>query len=81
MDSDDEVKSRKIKDCCLPDSLKTEKDHIVLRAINQFNEELYEDLEMRRRAIKNWNKLKIILTVFKVFAGKVLENTIKRELS
>ena len=34
---------------------------------------------MRRRALKNWNKIKVVLVVFKVFAGKVLIDSMKRQ--
>ena len=63
--------------CCAPESSKKTPDYVVVSALEQFNRKLYLDLEKRKRAIKNWNKLKIILIVFKVFSGQVLANTIK----
>ena len=62
---------------CSNNKDQSEKDFVVLEALDRFNQQLYDDLETRRRALKNWNKLRIIFVVFKLFTGKVMINDLK----
>ena len=62
---------------CSNNNNQSEKDFVVLEALDRFNQQLYDDLETRRRALRNWNKLRIILVVFKLFTGKILMNEMK----
>jgi len=39
--------------------------------ITQINEELYERLEARRKAISNWKRLKIVIVILKMSGGRV----------
>ena len=41
--------------------------------LNQLNEDLYERLESRRRAISNWKRLKIVIVILKMSNGRMQE--------
>ena len=39
--------------------------------INRFNEDLYERLEARKRAIGKWKRLKIVIVILKMTGGRI----------
>ena len=44
-----------------------------MRKLDTFNQNLYEDLEIRQRAISNWKKLKIYLMLYRVCSNRTTE--------
>ena len=45
-------------------------------ALGLFNEDLYERLDARRRAISNWKRLKIVIVILKMCNGHFHEQSI-----
>ena len=41
------------------------------QALEVYNEDLYERLESRSRAIKNWQRLKIVIVILKMSNGRI----------
>ena len=49
-------------------------DTEAVELVNQINEDLYEKLEARRKAISNWKRLKIVIVILKMSGGRVDES-------
>ena len=47
----------------------------------QLEEELYERLESRRRAISNWKRLKIVIVILKMCNGRLEEKKEELEIN
>ena len=48
-----------------------DQNHRTIAALERYNETLYMDLEREKRAIQNWQRLKILLAVLKVCGGRM----------
>ena len=56
---------------CLKRGERIYTDQEAVDLISQLNEELYERLEARRKAISNWKRLKIVIVILKMSGGRV----------
>ena len=54
----------------------------AVETLQQLNEDLYDRLEARRRAISNWKRLKIVIVILKMTGGRIDESVVtkKKEL-
>ena len=46
----------------------------AVEALQQLNEDMYDRLEARRRALANWSRLKIVIVILKMTGGRVYES-------
>ena len=46
-------------------------DHMFVKKLEFFNEGLYHKLEVRRKAIANWRRLKVVLVVLKICGNRM----------
>lgn len=57
--------------CCAKEYDMNEKDLIFVNELEQFETNLYDNLEVRKRAIGNWKRLRVLLVMLKLSGGKV----------
>ena len=48
-----------------------EKDLIFINELDSFETNLFDNLEVRKRAIGNWKRLRVLLVMMKLSGGKV----------
>ena len=46
-------------------------DYLAVKKMEVFNERLHDTLELRRRAINNWKRLKVVLAILKICGGRM----------
>ena len=70
-----DVDDRDSKTCC--NNCKTDKERDLqednidfVRQFNVFRQEMFQDLMDRKRAIQNWQKLRILLLLLKISGGR-----------
>ena len=61
--------------CCGSQSnTKIEKDHIFIDKFEAFESRLHDNLEVRRRAISNWKKLRILILMLGLCGGRLADS-------
>lgn len=65
--------------CCSKPSLKYKKNHdknFVLK-LEDYNKKLFDSCEVQKRAVKNWQRLRIVLLLLQVCGGRTIEHTVE----
>ena len=57
--------------CCGAKNTPHEKDLLFVKKLEKYESRLHDDLEVRRRAINNWKKLRILLILLSICGGKL----------
>ena len=57
--------------CCSKQYDLHEKDLIFINELDSFETNLFDNLEVRKRAIGNWKRLRVLLVMMKLSGGKV----------
>ena len=65
-----------IKPCCGDKRHPTELQHdlVYVDKLELFNDRLYDDIDYRTRAMKNWQKLRILIVLFQICGKNSLDN-------
>lgn len=70
-----------IKPCCGDRRHPTNLQHdlVYVDKLELFNDRLYDDIDFRTRAMKNWQKLRILIVLFQICGKNSLDSTKKKE--
>ena len=63
-----------VTDCCGEKKHPTKKQHdlVYVDKLEQFSSQLFDDIERRKNAIKNWQKLRILIVLFQICGNKAV---------
>ena len=61
------------KSCCNKGMTKHDQDLVFIKKLDAYQNQLYDNLEVRKRAVSNWRRIRVLLVLMKISGGKTLQ--------